>query len=333
MVNSHIDSDHWFDRLSRTIAHKRTHMRGIRSYPPIAGGAVSCSNSDQCAYLTDTIGDRNSSWFNISDELHAVYDELANGGGELPFWRAFVTFVESALNHITVEVNRTGETIGTPATGETVFHDLGTILTDLNNLDAANTFFQDTYYIPTTAALPYPNSQANDVHADINRAIADILLGTALGQAIAEVTGAAVGTIGTINKVIGIFLPNSTGGTTTINYNDSLIASGSVPPYESLTLGSSHSLGGGANIDIPVGTYGYEFSFTVPSYWARRGAITDDLSPAVAVLEFLRGAFSFENPTYVRRENWLAYPLHPAAKKFTVDLAPGVTGTYAPLVL
>ncbi len=199
--------------------------------------------------------------------------------------------------------------------------------------EPSSQIFQDTYYIPTTAALPYPNSQANDVHADINRAIADILLGTALGQAIAEVTGAAVGTIGTINKVIGIFLPNSTGGTTTINYNDSLIASGSVPPYESLTLGSSHSLGGGANIDIPVGTYGYEFSFTVPSYWARRGAITDDLSPAVAVLEFLRGAFSFENPTYVRRENWLAYPLHPAAKKFTVDLAPGVTGTYAPLVL
>jgi hypothetical protein len=245
-------------------------------------------------------------------DIDETYSEVTSSTNGLAVIRGILGTVESTVFDIDGVVDTIDGHLGAPASP---YPDISHMITQLNN------------------ALPYPNAQANDVHADINRAIADILLGNALSGLIGEAVGVVGSALGTLNTVIGIVFPNAAGSSTTINFNSSLVASGNVPPLDSLTVGSAVSLGSGANVDIPVGTYGYRFNLAVPSYWARRGDETDDLSPSVITLEFLHDAYSFANPVYVRRENWLAYPLHPAANRFTVDLAPGVTGTYTPLTL
>jgi hypothetical protein len=315
------------------LAHKRTLKRDKRLIPPIAGSQTFCDNSDVCSYLQDTLGLVEPGQQNVIAYLDNLYHVLYVGDYTVASVNQKLQYLENAVDHITGQVNTTVNDLGSPSGGQTVLTDLTNLKTDANTIESGQTYQNSTFLQPILDALPYPNSQANDVHADINRAIASIILANSLLSLISDALGTAGSVLGTLNTLIGIVFPNHSGGNTTINYNSSLVASGSVPPFDSLVAGSAHPLGAGASVDIPVGTYAYKYSFTVPSYWARQGSFAEDLSPSVAILEFIRDACSFQNPTYVRRECWLAYPLHPAANQFTVDLAPGITGTYTPYTL
>lgn len=323
----------FLDRLSRTVAHKRTQERIAPNFRPISGSQVSCDNSDLCSYLTDILGYVYPGEFDIKYYAAAIFNFFSVSEGSGSWIYSGLQNINDDSNAIRSNVGQLVDYTGTPRDGgETLFNELEATF---DSVEAVGT---DTEAINTTvnainAALPYPNGQATDVHADINRAIASIILANTLLASIQEAVTDATGPLGTLLQVIGLLFPTHSGGTEVVNYNTSLVDNGAPPPYTSLTEGTTQSLGTGADVDIPAGTYAYRFNFTVPSYWARRGYFAQDMTPSIAVLDWCRDSYSFDNPKYIRQENWLAFPLHPAANRFTVDLAPGVTGSYTPLVL
>jgi len=321
------------DSLVTMHAHESTLVRKEISILPIAGSQVTCDNSNLCAYLSDILGTKYPGEFDIKYYAAALYNYFYGGGAGLPYIEAFLQYLKSAADHITAQVNTTVNDLGTPGGGETVFGDLSTLKADANTIEAAQTYQNDTFLQPILNALPYPNSQATNVHADINRAIADILLGNALSTLIQEAVGTIASPLGYLLQTIVALFPNHSGGNTNVNYNECLINNFIAPPLSSLTVLSPVSLGAGASIDLPAGCYGIEFAFTVPSYWAKRGTFAYDLDPSIAVIDWRHTGISFDNPKYVRQESFIQYPLLPGADQFTIDLATGISGTYALIVL
>lgn len=321
------------DSLARIIAHKRTLKRDSLPNLPIAGGQGSCDNSDVCSYLTDP----------MYSSINATFQSLVSGG-------AIYDNLMLTLNYA-ADVDGNVGTPGTP--GTTLFEDLGTVaarigtdLVDSNSLfDLLNLIYPETQTAANEASsaaggvatlqsnVGSPAEEGETVFGDLE----GIALGTTLDSAIQELLQLVIGTEaapeGILLQTVVQAFENSSSGNSNVTLGQLLQALDAGPPLSKLHVGTFAAIPTAGSIVIPTGCYGLLFEFDVPDYWAGRGTVDRDLSPSIANINYSWNGYFFQNPIYIRQENAIAYPLRLEANGFSMNLAPGVSGSWAPLLL
>jgi hypothetical protein len=296
-------------------------------------GSVTCSNADLCSYLTDILGTRFPGEFDIKYYVAAMHNWMNAGGSGEPFIQALFDYLKAAVDHITVEVNRTGETVGTPSLGETVFGDLGTIKTDLNNLDTSQTFQNTAYLSPILVRMGNPSPSGQNVLDDL-RTIKTGLSGQA--STLATLLGDIVAVQTTLSQValaIVASWPASAGADLVQTIGDFLKALGIGPGQSHLTIGTSAAIVAGALVTKPTGAYGLQLNLSVPGSWGRIDTSPDVYIPAVARLAQFSTWGTAGTPIPIETAFPTFYPLHPACSQVSIELGVGVTGTRAWLLL
>lgn len=323
----------WLDKLSRTIAHKRTLKRKKTYILEIAGSQVTCDNANLCAYLSDILGYKYPGEFDIKYYAAALYNALEPGLSPASWLEQYITYLKAAADHTTVQVNSTVSSIGTPAIGgHTLFNDIDSALNEATQAEI-NTHHIGTAFTQSDGSNSYPWASANSIRDDLYYTRNAIAIVNALASLIPIRLGNGTGTLGDQFKNSALEFLSHSGVQIDIRADLAMKQNGTAPPIDALTATSFSAFTPGTAITIPQGTYGLQVHLNIPGGWPGRGSLPEQYRPALARIDWAWNGYWLNNPISIQVAPILIYPLNPIATEFSINVASGVTGTVAYLQL
>jgi hypothetical protein len=228
-----------------------------------------------------------------------------------------VTDPTSGLPRILGNLNGLRDWVGDPGGGPTVQG-------RFTNVDAADAAINSL----VTSCIGHVldnGSEIGEVQTDLDEVNAAVGLAGGGKTAIID----AVQANGVISLIVGLAnFAKSGGGSGTQDLVQWLLSMWNAPPLDVLSLGGNIGLGTDNSIAINSGVYGYQFSFTVPSYWGIRLGNPTEYIPYIARAAF-RGTYGVVGDiTHVLTPTVQVYPIPTGASTLQVHLETGVTGHY-----
>jgi len=185
-----------------------------------------------------------------------------------------------------------------------------------------------TAFTKSGGGAVYPTPNAHNIAEDfVNTRTAVAVIDTVETLLQLRFGGGAIALGNTLQNAAMDFLDHS-GVQVKISADIGLQQAGAVPPLTSLTHSDLHAITNGAVVDIPNYVYGLLIDLTVPSGRPGRGSNPKQFMPALGRIAYAYTGYWLVDPIPLQVAQLIAYPLHPSANQFSINLTAGISGIY-----